>query len=93
MKACTDFYKKYFAAKVTFDCGWYVNMAINGDGPTVQFMEPQGNMSTYGGTGVILNFKVDDVDAEYARLTEAGLESEMPLEDHPWGERCRHDHK
>jgi len=21
-----DFYVKYFSAKVTFDCGWYVNL-------------------------------------------------------------------
>lgn len=87
VQACRDFYQKYFSAKVTFDCDWYVNMSINGDGPTIQFMEPQGKMSTYAGTGVTLNFKVDDVDAEYARLAEAGLKSVMPLEDHPWGDR------
>jgi uncharacterized glyoxalase superfamily protein PhnB len=50
-------------------------------------MEPQENMSSVGGTGVILNFKVDDVDAEYERLTEAGLKAVMPIEDHPWGDR------
>ncbi|WP_281281227.1 VOC family protein [Pontiella desulfatans] len=33
------------------------------------------------------NFSVDDVDAEYQRLTEAGLTPVMPLEDHPWGDR------
>jgi uncharacterized glyoxalase superfamily protein PhnB len=86
VQACRDFYQKYFSAKVTFDCGWYVNVNINGDGPTIQFMEPQGNMPIYGGTGVTLNFKVDDVDAEYVRLAEAGLKSVMPLEDHPWGD-------
>lgn len=35
----------------------------------------------------MLNFKVDDVDAEHVRLTEAGLQAVMPLEDHPWGDR------
>ena len=84
---CKKYYQMYFAAKITFDCNWYVNMTINGDGPTIQFMEPQENMSSFGGTGVILNFKVDDVDAEYERLTEAGLKAVMPLEDHPWGDR------
>jgi uncharacterized glyoxalase superfamily protein PhnB len=33
------------------------------------------------------NFSVDDVDAEYVRLTEHGLTPIMPLEDHPWGDR------
>jgi hypothetical protein len=32
-------------------------------------------------------FKVDDVDAEHERLMAAGLETAMPLEDHPWGDR------
>lgn len=50
-------------------------------------MKPQENMPTFGGAGVMLNFKVDDVDAEYARLTESGLQAAMPLEDHPWGDR------
>lgn len=85
--ACRDFYQRYFSAKPVFDCGWYVNMCIGDDGPAIQFMQPQGKMPTFGGTGVMLNFKVDDVDAEYARLMEAGLETAMPLEDHPWGDR------
>lgn len=85
--ACRDFYQRYFSAKPVFDCGWYVNLCIGDDGPAIQFMQPQGEMPTFGGTGVMLNFKVDDVDAEYARLMEAGLETAMPLEDHPWGDR------
>ncbi len=40
-----------------------------------------------GESEVLHNFKVDDVDAEYARLVEAGLAAVMPLEDHPWGDR------
>jgi len=35
-------------------------------------------MPTFGGAGVMLNFKVDDVDAEYARLTGAGLQEQAP---------------
>jgi len=35
----------------------------------------------------MLNFKVDDVDTEHARLTNEGLQIAMPLEDHPWGDR------
>ena len=50
-------------------------------------MQPQEGMPVFAGTGVMLNFKVDDVDAEHARLVEAGLKVAMPLEDHPWGDR------
>ena len=85
--ACREFYQRHFSAKVIFDCGWYVNVSIGGNGPTIQFMQPQEQMPTFSGAGVMLNFKVDDVDTEYTRLTEAGLQPAMPLEDHPWGDR------
>ena len=85
--ACRAFYSRHFAAKTIFDCGWYVNLQFGSDGLTLQFMQPQENIPTYGGTGVMLNFKVDDADAEYSRLTQAGLQAAMPLEDHPWGDR------
>ena len=87
LEACRAFYIRYFLAKVTFDCGWYVNLQFGDDGSTIQFMQPQKGMAVFGGTGVTLNFKVDDVDTEYARLTSVGLQPAMPLEDHPWGDR------
>jgi uncharacterized glyoxalase superfamily protein PhnB len=87
VEGCREFYTEYFSAKAIFDCGWYVNLCIGKDGPTIQFMQPQENMPTFGGAGVMLNFKVDDVDAEYSRLIEAGLQTAMPLDDHPWGDR------
>ena len=85
--ACRDFYSQHFAAKVIFDCGWYINLKIGEDGPTIQFMQPQEGMPKFNGAGVMLNFKVDDVDSEHTRLTKAGLQAAMPLEDHPWGDR------
>ncbi len=33
------------------------------------------------------NFSVPNVDEEHKRLTEAGLDVIVPLEDHPWGDR------
>ena len=87
VQACKDFYQKYLLAETTFDCGWYLNMQVGTDGPTLQFMEPQGEMPVYSGQGVVLNFMVHDVDAEYRRLMDAGLTAVMPLEDHPWGDR------
>lgn len=86
--ACREFYRQYFSAEAIFDCGWYVNLRIGKDGPTIQFMQPRENFPAFGGAGVLLNFKVDDVDAEHTRLIEAGLKIAMPLEDHPWGDRA-----
>ncbi len=85
--ACREFYTQHFAAKAIFDCGWYVNLRFGKDGPTIQFMQPQENMPTFNGAGVMLNFKVDDVDTEYSRLNKSDLPIAMPLENHPWGDR------
>jgi len=84
---CRKFYQRYFSAKTIFDAGWYVNLRIDGNGPSIQFMHPQGDAPTFGGTGIMLNFNVQDVDAEHTRLKEAGLQAAMQLEDHPWGDR------
>lgn len=83
-----DFYVKYFDAKVTFDCGWYVNLEFGDKSSTLQFMSPQQpEHQLSSGAGLIYNFAVDDVDQEYKKLTEAGLAVVVPLEDHPWGDR------
>ncbi len=87
VESCRAFYQTHFSARAVFDCGWYVNLLINGDGPALQFMLPQAGMKTFGGDGVILNFNVDDVDSEYERFVQAGVQIGMPLEDHPWGDR------
>lgn len=83
-----DFYVKHFGAKVTFDCGWYVNLTLGNDTSALQFMAPQASgPPACHPAGLIYNFSVDDVDAEYERLTSSGLTPIMPLEDHPWGDR------
>ena len=84
---CRSFYEQHFAAQAIFDCGWYLNLRIGGNGPSIQFMQPQEGMTEYSDKGITLNFKVDDVDAEHARLVAAGLQIAMPLGNHPWGDR------
>ena len=82
-----DFYVKHFDAKVTFDCGWYVNLEF-GKGATLQFMTPQSDQQPIcNPAGLTYNFRVADVDAEFQALAASGLTAIMPLEDHPWGDR------
>lgn len=81
-----DFYVKHLGAKVTFDCGWYVNLELGG-GSTLQFMAPRPPQPACNPAGLTYNFSVGDVDAEFQVLARAGLRVVMPLEDHPWGDR------
>lgn len=83
-----DFYVKYFGAKVTFDCGWYINLQFGSELSTLQFMSPQQpEQQLSNSAGLMYSFAVGDVDAEHKRLADAGLDVIVPLEDHPWGDR------
>ncbi len=83
-----DFFVRYFGAKVTFDCGWYVSLEFGNTASSLQFMAPkQSEYQSSSSAGLMYNFLVDDVDQEYMRLIEAGLMVVVPLEDHPWGDR------
>lgn len=86
------FYVEHFQFKPLFDSDWYVhlqstedegvNLAIlAGDHETVP-LEGRGRAS-----GVLLNFEVEDPDAVYARLVEAGLPILRTLRDEPFGQR------
>jgi uncharacterized glyoxalase superfamily protein PhnB len=88
VKESCDFYVNYFRAKITFDCGWYVNLEFGSESTSIQFMSPQQpGQELSESAGLMYNFLVDDVDAEYKRLTDAGLCVVVPLEDHPWGDK------
>ena len=87
VEASRDFYVQYFGAKVTFDCGWYVNLEFGNKSASLQFMAPQPDQPLCNPSGLTYNFCVSDIDAEYQSLTLAGLVAIMPLEDHPWGDR------
>ena len=81
-----DFYVKHFGARLTFDCGWYVNLEF-GKGASLQFMAPQPDQPSCNPASLTYNFNVADVDAEFQLLTASGLVAVMPLEDHPCGDR------
>ena len=85
----TQFYHKHFGARITFDCGWYVNLAFE-CGATMQLMQPQSPEQKEFSGGLTLNLALGslaEVDAAHERLSSAGLTMVMPLEDHPWGDR------
>lgn len=87
------FYTTHFPFTVTFAAEWYVSLKLdqsspfelallNPDHPTV----PAAFRQRFNG-GLLLNFEVDDVDAEYARLQAAGLPIHLALRTEEFGQR------
>lgn len=81
-----DYYIKQFNAKVTFDCGWYINITLGNC--ELCFMQPQSpEQAKFDGKGLMYSFEIENVDEEHDRLSKLGVTIVMPLEDHPWGDR------
>ncbi len=90
--ATADFYVRHFGFRAAVDVGFYVHLQLDGD-PKVNLAIMQGDHETIpagkrGRTrGVILNFEVDDTDAEYARLQGAGVKMLQELRSEEFGQR------
>jgi len=88
------FYVDHFRFEAKFESDWYmhlqskedesVNLAVvASDHETIpQVARGQGNVR-----GLILNFEVEDVDAEFALATQASLPILVPLRDEAFGQR------
>ncbi len=92
VEATKTFYVDHFRFKVSFNADWYchlqsiddprINIAIlQGDHETI----PESGRGTV--SGLILNFEVDDVDAEFERLRDLGIPILKPLTDEAFGQR------
>ncbi|WP_030748668.1 VOC family protein [Streptomyces griseus] len=92
--ASRDFYTRHLGFEVTFEADWYVSLRrpdapqyelalLDHAHPTV----PEGHRAALRG-GLLLNFEVDDVDAEHRRLvTGAGLTEVLTLRTEEFGQR------
>ncbi len=86
------FYQRHFGFEPAFAIDWYTHLVMAGDeSVNLAIIEhghetiPQGARS--GVQGLILNFEVEDVDAEYERLGGEGLEIVQELRSEPFGQR------
>lgn len=86
------FYVRHFRFRPHFEADWYVHLQSSDD-PAVNLavlaadhatIPPEGRGPA---RGVILNFEVADVDAEFARAEAAGLPMLKRLVDEPFGQR------
>ncbi|WP_020525110.1 VOC family protein [Catelliglobosispora koreensis] len=85
-----DFYTGLLGFEVTFEADWYVSLRrgsyelalLDHTHPTI----PEGFRRPV--QGLVLNFEVEDVDAQWQRLVvEHGLKPELELRDEDFGQR------
>ncbi|NEE03744.1 VOC family protein [Phytoactinopolyspora halotolerans] len=87
------FYVEHFGFAVVFEADWYVSLRRDGDPSYELAILDAGHPTIPDGyrnvaRGVLLNFEVDDVDAEYRRLVDgAGLVPVLPLRSEDFGQR------
>jgi uncharacterized glyoxalase superfamily protein PhnB len=90
--AIAAFYVRHFRFRPLFESDWYVHLQSSEDaGVNLAILDGQHETIPQVGRGktssIILNFEVDDPDAEYERAKEAGLPILLTLRDEDWGQR------
>lgn len=90
--ASRDFYVQNFGFEITFEADWYVSLKSADGRFEMAFVayDHETVVADYQKPvqGLLLNFEVDDVDAEYARLIEeAGLPLRRELLTEAFGQR------
>ncbi|WP_328391217.1 VOC family protein [Nocardia sp. NBC_00416] len=89
-----DFYTRWFDFEITFEADWYVSLRraagerhyelalLDPTHPTL----PENHRKPV--QGLLLNFEVDDVDAEWERLVvHGGLTAELDIRSEDFGQR------
>jgi catechol 2,3-dioxygenase-like lactoylglutathione lyase family enzyme len=90
--ATAEFYCHHFDFHALFTSDWYIHLQSKHD-PSVNLAILDGSHETVPAmargvaSGLILNFEVDDVDAQYDRLQAAGLPILLTLRDEAFGQR------
>ena len=90
--AASAFYQRHFRFRPMYEADWYVHLqSVEDPGTNLAIVAKDHETipaSARGRTGgVLLNFEVEDVDAEYRRLGGEGLEVALPLRDEVFGQR------
>lgn len=90
--ATARFYIDNFRFRAAFDSDWYVHLQSAED-ETVNLAIMQGDHETIPEvgrgkvSGLLINFEVEDVDAEFEAVRAKGLPIHVPLRDEPFGQR------
>jgi catechol 2,3-dioxygenase-like lactoylglutathione lyase family enzyme len=92
--ATAAFYSENFGFERVFEADWYVSMRMSDSNTPYELAILDAAHSTIpekfrtGVTGLILNFEVDDVDAEYERLIRTNkLPLQLDIRSEDFGQR------
>ncbi|WP_431047163.1 VOC family protein [Streptomyces sp. P1-3] len=93
LQASRDFYTRLLGFETTFEADWYVSLRRPGDpGYELALLDhthptiPKGHRVP--ARGLLLNFEVEDVDAEWDRLvTREGIPPVLELRSEDFGQR------
>lgn len=90
--ATRDFYVTHFSFRALFDSDWYVHLQhVDDEAVNLAILDGDHHTIPEAGrgraSGLLLNFEVEDVDAEYRRLRDAGLPIALDLRDEDFGQR------
>jgi catechol 2,3-dioxygenase-like lactoylglutathione lyase family enzyme len=93
LREAHEFYTRFFGFETTFESDWYVSLRRPGPPPYELALLDHTHPTVPEGyrrpvQGLLLNFEVEDVDAEWERLVvQGGLRPELELRSEPFGQR------
>lgn len=88
VKETQTFYEEHLGATALFETEGYACLKLGDVSNVLSIESPQAPESTPSDmTGLGIGIAVDDVDLAYEVFTGKHLNIEMPLKDHPWGQR------
>ncbi|WP_433529839.1 VOC family protein [Micromonospora sp. CA-263727] len=93
VSASAAFVQRHFGFREEMAADGFVSLTRDGVGFNLVFLRiglatlQPASLLAQRAEGVIVAFVVDDVDAEYARIKDAGVPITTPIQTEPWGER------
>lgn len=87
------FYAEVLGFGVTFENEFYLLMHTQDESAQISFLLPEHPtqqplfQKAFAGAGMYLTIEVDDVDAIYKQIKDAGVNIEIDIRNEPWGDR------
>lgn len=88
-----QFYEKWFGLKPVFESGFFILLTSDDGSRSIGFLSevhpssPPSSPAMNAQAGIFLTMQVEDAQADYKRLKDAGLKMSYHLKDEPWGQR------